>query len=133
MVAECKLDQSKASCHIAVTQDIDGKRTTQTTDTEDANYKTSMYPVVVTAGADQLGAAPGASATGGDSSQTATTAATGSQVTSLASKTDASKTDASKTGASASSTTGKNAAGPMITQNAILAGVVAVIGGAIAL
>lgn len=88
---------------------------TSTSETTDTGYKTLMYPVTITAGVDKLSAAPGATVTTGGSNTAAQTTASNT---------------ASKTGAAASTSTN---AGPVVTQNAVLAGVAAVVGGVLAL
>lgn len=81
-----------------------------------------MYPVTITGGADKLSAAPGATVT--DSGSDTATQSAPSKTSSAG--------EANKTDSSATSKTGTNA-GPMITQNAVLAGVAAVVGGVLAL
>jgi hypothetical protein len=85
---------------------------TTASDTIESGYKTLMFPVTITAGADKLSASPGATVTTGGAN-------TGTQTT------------ATQTGAQAT-TTSKNAA-PAMTQNAVLAGVAAVVGGVLAM
>lgn len=89
-------------------------------------YSTVMIPVTITAGVDKLSAAPGATATG-TNTNAAPTASTGSSPTSTPTGTD------KGTSAASTSTTSGNAAAAMVTQNAVLAGVAAVVGGAMML
>lgn len=126
--ANCKLDPAKdiAACHAEVTQGS----VVQTTDSTQSDYKTLMYPVTITAGADKLSAAAGATGTN-VGSNTGTQSAPSQTGSGEASKTS-SAGEANKTSSSATSKTGTNA-GPMITQNAVLAGVAAVVGGVLAL
>ncbi|KAK2612486.1 hypothetical protein QQS21_001424 [Conoideocrella luteorostrata] len=124
--ANCQLDPPKdlASCKVTVTQDIDGKRTTQSSASVQSGYKSWQYPVVITAGANLLSASPGATPTGDVSATSPAQSSAATVATNQPSRTDA---------AAASSTKGTNAAGPMATKNAVLAGVVAVVGGVLAL
>ncbi|KAJ6444421.1 Mitogen-activated protein kinase HOG1 [Purpureocillium lavendulum] len=127
--ASCKLDPDNdvASCVASVTQNVSNSEMRTTTSEVLTGYKTYMIPVTVTAGVDKLSAAPGASETGSQATPTATGANTLSTAASATSS-------GSKTGSNASATsspTSTNAAGPMVTQNAVLAGVAAVVGGAL--
>ncbi|KHN95830.1 uncharacterized protein MAM_06192 [Metarhizium album ARSEF 1941] len=117
--ANCKLDPSKhvAACTIDVTAASEGT-STQTTVT---GYETSMYPVTITAGAEKLSASPGGSARNGGSNSTSATATAAST---------ASATGGS--GTAAATTTTRNLA-PAMTQNAVLAGVAAIVGGVLVL
>ncbi|GAB0131564.1 hypothetical protein EsDP_00000029 [Epichloe bromicola] len=119
--ANCKLDPAKdeARCTVSTTSGSDsviGQITTK--------YSESMRPVQITAGAEKLTAANTNDASV-SASASATPAPTASGSTS--------GNTVSKTSAEASSSTGTNAAGPMVTQNAVWAGVAAVVGGALAL
>ncbi|KAG8425469.1 hypothetical protein J3458_002166 [Metarhizium acridum] len=86
-------------------------------------YKDMMVPLVVTAGADKLSPAPGATQTGN------VPAATGSAGASRASL----ATRSGSTSASTTSATAANAAGAMVPRNLGPAGVAAVTGGAMLL
>ncbi|TWU76437.1 hypothetical protein ED733_007015 [Metarhizium rileyi] len=124
--ANCKLDPSKdvAACSVEVTRGSE----VMSTETTETDYKTLMYPVTVTAGADKLSASPGASPTNSGPNSATATSPSQTAGTSATSGT----TEASKTGAAVTSTTGKNAA-PAVTQNAVLAGFAAVVGGVLAM
>ncbi|EFY87547.1 hypothetical protein J3458_002151 [Metarhizium acridum] len=125
--ANCKLDPSKdvAACSVEITE---GSQVTSSETTE-SGYKTSMFPVTITAGADKLSASPRASATNGGSNSVSETAA---GKTTQASKTSSAGEVGKPGEAAATSTTGKNAA-PAVTQNAVLAGVAAIVGGVLAI
>ncbi|KAK8931899.1 hypothetical protein VCV18_000428 [Metarhizium anisopliae] len=126
----CKLDPSKdvAACKIEFTE---GSQVTSSEVTE-SGYKTSMFPVTITAGADKLSASPGASATNGGSNSASETATAKTTQASKTSKTSSTGEAGQPGEAAATSTTGKNAA-PAVTQNAVLAGVAAIVGGVLAM
>ncbi|KFG83900.1 hypothetical protein MANI_016816 [Metarhizium anisopliae] len=128
--ANCKLDPSKdvAACKIEFTE---GSQVTSSEVTE-SGYKTSMFPVTITAGADKLSASPGASATNGGSNSASETATAKTTQASKTSKTSSTGEAGQPGEAAATSTTGKNAA-PAVTQNAVLAGVAAIVGGVLAM
>lgn len=98
---------------------MSGKSTSTLTAESLTDYSSMVVPVTITAGAEKL-TAPAAAPTGTDSSTVAT--ATGSE---------SSSPDASSTadGTSSTSTGGM----PRITQNAVLVGAAALVGGALML
>lgn len=101
------LDPAKdqAKCTVSEVQAEDGSSTSGI-DSTTTNYKKGMMHVTVTAGAEKLAGAAQASKT----------------ADSGAMQTDTSKTSAGKNGAKSTN------AGPMVTGNAVLAGVAAVAG-----
>lgn len=119
--ANCKLDPAKdeARCTVMFTEGTNTK-STQTV----VKYSESMKPVQITAGAEKLTAA-----NTNDASASASASATPAPTASGSTSGNA----VSKTSAAASSSTGTNAAGPMVTQNAVWVGVAAVVGGVLAL
>lgn len=119
--ANCKLDPAKdeARCTIMLTE---GTETISAQITK--KYTESMRPVQITAGTEKLTAA-----NTNDASASASASATPAPTAGGSTSGNA----VSKTSAAASSSTGTNAAGPMVTQNAVWAGVAAVVGGVLAL
>ncbi|KAM0426185.1 hypothetical protein ACHAPT_008535 [Fusarium lateritium] len=105
----CQLDADKdqAVCDHAVSESRDGSESMDQTDTTIESYQESLTPITVTAGVDKLG--------GEDTTATDASSAT------AASKPKATEAEATDSG---------NAAAPMATQNAVFAGVAAVVGGA---
>ncbi|KAK2606125.1 hypothetical protein QQS21_003520 [Conoideocrella luteorostrata] len=116
--ANCKLEPAKdlASCTVVKTS----ASVTQSTQTVESGYSSIMYPVTITDGADKLSAAPGAGATNTIAVSPTASVTSGSG-------------GASKTSAGAAATSTNAAAGPMVTRNAVLAGVAAAVGGVLAL
>ncbi|KAG6217421.1 hypothetical protein E4U50_003861 [Claviceps purpurea] len=115
----CKLDPvaDAATC----TATMITESSTIHSETALSGYKHMMYPVTITAGAEKLAASGdgGASAMLTTGTATATATETG--------------TEAGRTGMATVTSTRTNAAGAMVTQNAaVLAGVVAVVGGVLA-
>ncbi|KAG6273472.1 hypothetical protein E4U48_002853 [Claviceps purpurea] len=107
----CKLDPVADAATCTATANIQG--TAMDSNTVLSGYKHMMYPVTITAGAEKLAA----SGDGGASAMLTTGTAT-----------------ATATGTATVTSTRTNAAGAMVTQNAaVLAGVVAVVGGVLAL
>ncbi|KAG6206714.1 hypothetical protein E4U35_001523 [Claviceps purpurea] len=106
----CKLDPVADAATCTGTANIQG--TAMDSNTVLSGYKHMMYPVTITAGAEKLAA----SGDGGASAMLTTGTAT-----------------ATTTGTATVTSTRTNAAGAMVTQNAaMLAGVVAVVGGVLA-
>ncbi|KAF5027529.1 hypothetical protein F66182_346 [Fusarium sp. NRRL 66182] len=132
---QCKLDPKKdiASCSVTVVQTVNGSVATTSTAVVNSGYKSALIPITVTAGVNKLNAeddqdasaAPGASATDADVTSASRPRATDAAATETADATS-STSDAD---AAATPTNSDNAAGAVVTQNAILA-VAAVIGGA---
>ncbi|KAG6246591.1 hypothetical protein E4U24_003605 [Claviceps purpurea] len=110
----CKLDPVADAATCTATANIQG--TAMDSNTVLSGYKHMMYPVTITAGAEKLAAlGPG---DGGASAMLTTGTATAT---------------ATATGTATVTSTRTNAAGAMVTQNAaVLAGVVAVVGGVLA-
>ncbi|POR38817.1 Uncharacterized protein TPAR_00998 [Tolypocladium paradoxum] len=132
----CKFDpaQDVATCHNSVSQqDRDGTLQSETA-TVMTGYSSLMIPVTITAGVEKLSAAPGATAAGinTNSAPTASTQA-GTDTTSSPTFTLTPAGTSKGTSAASTPTKSSNAAGPMVTQNAVLAGVAAVVGGAMML
>ncbi|KAG5936532.1 hypothetical protein E4U59_004937 [Claviceps monticola] len=104
----CKLDPVADAATCTATANVQG--TTIDSNTVLSGYKHMMHPVTITAGAEKLAA----SGDGGASAMLTTATAT-------------------ETGTATVTSTRTNAAGAMVTQNAaVLAGVVAVVGGVLA-
>ncbi|KAM0563705.1 hypothetical protein ACHAPJ_001436 [Fusarium lateritium] len=129
---DCKLDPKNdmATCSVTQVEILSGSTKTTKMTTAQGGYKTMLLPITVTAGVNKLNAsddddasaAPGASATDSEPTSASKPKATGAQATESADATTSS--DAAATPANSD-----NAAGPAVTQNAVLA-VAAVVGGA---
>ncbi|KAI8723789.1 hypothetical protein NCS52_00235600 [Fusarium sp. LHS14.1] len=120
----CELDPDKdqASCTHQVSMSHNENIIQDVSDTTIESYQETMAPIIVTAGADKL------------SEEENTTTADKSSAADEASVTDASSaTAASKPKASEAETTSSGNAAPMMTQNAVFAGVAAIVGGAVVL
>ncbi|KAI8679981.1 hypothetical protein NCS57_00277700 [Fusarium keratoplasticum] len=117
----CELDPDKdqASCTHQVSMSRNGNIIQDVSDTTVESYQETMAPIIVTAGADKLGDEENTTAT------EASSAADEASVIDASSATAASKPQATE----AEATSSGNAA-PMMTQNAVFAGVAAVLGGA---
>ncbi|KND93090.1 hypothetical protein TOPH_02286 [Tolypocladium ophioglossoides CBS 100239] len=132
----CKLDAAKdvATCHASVSQQDPSSGTFQSEASSVlTGYSSLLLPVTITAGVDKLTATPGATARGTNTNAapTASTQAAGSGTGSSPTST---QTGTNKgTLPASTSTSSGNAAGPMVTQKAVLAGVAAVVGGAMML
>ncbi|KAF4463385.1 hypothetical protein FALBO_9797 [Fusarium albosuccineum] len=132
---QCSLDSKRdmATCSITMAQEISGSEESQVTTTSAKGYLEFVVPVTVTAGFANLksasagddDASAGASATDSESTGASKPKATGAAATDAVESTSAAGSDAAATPVSTD-----NAAGPMVTQNAVLAGVAAVVGGA---
>ncbi|KAJ4227283.1 hypothetical protein NW759_004653 [Fusarium solani] len=116
----CELDPDKdqASCTHQVSMSRNENIIQDVSDTTVESYQETMAPIVVTAGADKLG------------DDANTTAADKSSAVDESSATEASATAASKPKATEAEATSSGNAAPMMTQNAVFAGVAAVVGGA---
>ncbi|RSL67728.1 hypothetical protein CEP54_003108 [Fusarium duplospermum] len=114
----CELDPDKdqAVCTHEVSMSRDGNMINDVSDTTVESYQETMAPIIVTAGADKL------------SEEENTTAADESSADE-ASATDASSATAASIPKTTEATESGNVA-PMMTQNAVFAGVAAVVGGA---
>ncbi|KAL2692035.1 hypothetical protein Neosp_002438 [[Neocosmospora] mangrovei] len=119
----CELDPDKdqASCTHQVSMSHNENIIQDVSDITVESYQKTMAPIIVTAGADKLGdeentAAAEASSTGDESSAA-----------------EASATAASRPKATEAEATSSGNAAPMMTQNAVFAGVAVVVGGAVAL
>ncbi|EKJ73970.1 hypothetical protein NXS19_013547 [Fusarium pseudograminearum] len=124
----CKLDPKKdvAICSAEATNVISGSTESMAATTALSGYKQLIMPITITAGAEKLN---------GDAA-TATASATGSEATTAdkpkdtaAQSTGSATTSGADADATPSPVESDNAAGPMVTQNAILA-VAAIVGGA---
>ncbi|KAK7426965.1 hypothetical protein QQZ08_006562 [Neonectria magnoliae] len=130
----CKFQPKKdmATCTVSVSQDSDGSTFDSSTATSTSGYLDLLLPVTVTAGANKLrGEDVTASATGTDAETTAAAPASTSGATDTTATESAS--ESASDAASTSATASDNAAGAMITQNAVLAGVAVLAGGAMLL
>ncbi|CEI40375.1 hypothetical protein FVEN_g1699 [Fusarium venenatum] len=127
----CKLDPKNdvAFCSVEATNVISGVTESMATSTALSGYKQLIMPITITAGAEKLNGGD-ASATASASDSEATTADkpkdTGAQATGSAT------TSGADADATPSAVESDNAAGPMMTQNAILAAA-AIVGGAAAM
>lgn len=139
---ECKLNTKadNADCTMYMTATFTGA-VTSTTSATTMTFLDVQTPVTVTAGLDKLQAAPGSTASDASTTAPASTdaSATGSSATGP-STTGPSQTTLTKhtsTGTQTGSSTGKptstNAAGIVNSQNGLLAGVAAFVGGAMML
>ncbi|KAJ4137966.1 hypothetical protein NW754_000370 [Fusarium falciforme] len=110
----CELDPDKdqASCTHQVSMSRNGNIIQDVSDTTVESYQETMAPIIVTAGAEKLG------------DEENTTAADESSAA------EASATAAPKPKATEAEATSSGNAAPMMTQNAVFAGVAAVVGGA---
>ncbi|KAM6533260.1 hypothetical protein FALCPG4_006266 [Fusarium falciforme] len=110
----CELDPDKdqASCTHQVSMSRNGNIIQDVSDTTVESYQEKMAPIIVTAGAEKLG------------DEENTTAADESSAA------EASATAAPKPKATEAEATSSGNAAPMMTQNAVFAGVAAVVGGA---
>ncbi|KAG6022081.1 hypothetical protein E4U19_005274 [Claviceps sp. Clav32 group G5] len=116
----CKLDPVADAATCTATASIQG--TAMDSNTVLSGYKHMMYPVTITAGAEKLAA----SSDGGASAMLTT-----AKATATATATETGTGTGTRTATVTSTRT--NAAGSMVTQNAaVLAGVVAVVGGMLA-
>ncbi|KAL6881322.1 hypothetical protein J3F83DRAFT_721842 [Trichoderma novae-zelandiae] len=138
--AQCKLSSAVdvASCHAAVTQTDSSGSVTATSSIGTVTFLDLQLPVVVTAGADKLQAAPGATVTdasaptGTGSSTAAQTTASSGASTTLARQTTTTGTGTQTVSSTAGPTT-TNAAGALNARNGLLAGVAAILGSAMML
>ncbi|KAG6059339.1 hypothetical protein E4U33_007127 [Claviceps sp. LM78 group G4] len=112
----CKLDPVADAATCTATANIQG--TAMDSNTVLSGYKHMMYPVTITAGAEKLAASSDGGASATLTTATATATATGTGMGTVTATVRSTRT---------------NAAGSMVTQNAaVLAGVVAVVGGMLA-
>ncbi|KAF4976339.1 hypothetical protein FZEAL_6983 [Fusarium zealandicum] len=129
---QCKLDPKKsmADCQVIVTSGESGEFVTTASPpvgaSDRVNYSEWVHTVTVTAGADKLK---------GDGDDTASAIGSAATAASKPTATEATATDSDSASASASDAESTpvstdNAAGPMMTHNAVLAGVLAAVGGA---
>ncbi|KAI8686062.1 hypothetical protein NCS55_00280700 [Fusarium keratoplasticum] len=116
----CELDPDKdqASCTHQVSMSRNGNIIQDVSDTTVESYQETMAPIIVTAGAEKLG------------DEENTTAADVSSAGDESSAAEASATAASKPKATEAEATSSGNAAPMMTQNAVFAGVAAVVVGA---
>ena len=128
----CKLDSAKdvATCDAFESRDNGKTKLQSSTQSVLESYLKSVLPVTVTAGVDKLSAAPGATATGSGANPSPSASAGSSP---SASATGTNKGDSAASASTTASTKSGNAAAAMVTQNAVLAGVAAVVGGAMML
>ncbi|RTE82867.1 hypothetical protein BHE90_002612 [Fusarium euwallaceae] len=115
---ELNLDKDQAICTHQVSMSRNNNIVNDVSDTTVESYQETMAPIIVTAGADKL------------SEEENTTVADES---SAADDDASSATAASKPKATEAEATSSGNAAPMMTQNAVFAGVAAVVGGAVVL
>ncbi|KAL6898308.1 hypothetical protein GGI43DRAFT_385188 [Trichoderma evansii] len=134
---ECKLNTKadNADCTMYMTATITGALTSTTTATT-MTFLDVQNPVTVTAGLDKLKAAPGSTATDATATDASTTAPASTGTGTGSSSTGSAQTTLAKhssTGTQTASSTAKptstNAAGIVNSQNGLLAGVAAFVGG----
>jgi hypothetical protein len=108
---------------------------TSTTSATTMTFLDIQTPVTITAGLDKLKAAPGSTATDASTTAPASTDAssTGPSQTTLAKHTSTGTQTGTQTGSSTGKPTSTNAAGIVNSQNGLLAGVAAFVGGAMML
>lgn len=117
-------------------QSYDGTVNTTSTSVATSGYSELLLEIPVTAGADKLDgeASPGATTTATAPEATGSSASTAaSNSDAQATETSGSDSDDSDSDDGAATSTDPGNAGPMVTQNAILAGVAAFVGGAMIL
>ncbi|EHK43382.1 uncharacterized protein TrAtP1_001375 [Trichoderma atroviride] len=128
----CKLNTKAdaADCTMYMTATVTGS-VTSTTSATTMTFLDVQTPVTVTAGFDKLKAAPGSTATDASTTAPASTDAssTGPAQTTLSKHTST----GTQTGSSTSKPTSTNAAGIVNSQGGLLAGVAAIVGGAMML
>ncbi|PNP38696.1 hypothetical protein TGAMA5MH_09422 [Trichoderma gamsii] len=129
---ECKLNTKadNADCTMYMTATFTGA-VTSTTSATTMTFLDVQTPVTITAGLEKLKAAPGSTATDASTTAPASTDAssTGPSQTTLAKHTST----GTQTGSSTGKPTSTNAAGIVNSQNGLLAGVAAFVGGAMML
>ncbi|KAL7915852.1 hypothetical protein GGI35DRAFT_473178 [Trichoderma velutinum] len=136
----CKLftANDSASCSMFFAQEA-GSSATSTARTGVQPFLTFQLPVTITAGLEKLKATPGATATDGSTAAPTNTGASqaapsGSSSTTLARQTSAASTgNSTRTATSTAGPHSTNAAGIINAQNGLLAGVAALVGGAMML
>ncbi|UKZ85255.1 uncharacterized protein TrAFT101_001124 [Trichoderma asperellum] len=142
---QCKLNTKAdvADCTMYMTATFTGA-VTSTTSATTMSFLDLQTPVTITAGLDKLNAAPGATATDASTTAPASTDASstgsstgssaGSSTTGTAQTTLAKHTSTgTQTASSSAKPTSTNAAGFVSSQNGLLAGVAAIVGGAMML
>ncbi|KAM0484383.1 hypothetical protein ACHAPX_001806 [Trichoderma viride] len=133
---ECKLNTKadNADCTMYMTATFTGA-VTSTTSATTMTFLDIQTPVTITAGLDKLKAAPGSTATDASTTAPASTDAssTGPSQTTLAKHTSTGTQTGTQTGSSTGKPTSTNAAGIVNSQNGLLAGVAAFVGGAMML
>lgn len=123
MTFACDVDMPNDSlvCEMSQVQTYDGTTESSSTVETMTGISTFYQPVTVTAGVDKLEPSPGASNTAADTTATSATSNTDSESTGTAEPTG--------DGAEETESNSDNA-GPRATQNAVVAGMVGVIGAA---
>ncbi|KAK3307515.1 uncharacterized protein B0T15DRAFT_510781 [Chaetomium strumarium] len=123
--ANCKLDPSKdvASC---VGEMVSAKATSHVSDVL-TGYKSMIVPVAITAGADKLAGGAGTTTT---VDSTATVTATGTDTTLSTATNTATVTNSQGTETTSATTSSSTGGVPRITQNAVVLGAAAFVGGA---
>ncbi|RFU75211.1 hypothetical protein TARUN_7015 [Trichoderma arundinaceum] len=132
----CKLNTAAdaASCTVYATQTDETGSVLATSSAGVSTFLNLQIPVTVTAGLDKLNATPGASPTDGSTSAPTNTGASETgQTTASAPTTLAKQTTGTNTASSTAGPTSTNAAGVVNAQNGLLAGVAAIVGGAMML
>ncbi|KAK4235282.1 hypothetical protein C8A03DRAFT_17953 [Achaetomium macrosporum] len=124
----CKLDPSKDEAQCVGTM-VEGKTTTVTSDIL-TGYSTYILPVTITAGADKLAGGTGPTTADSTAAPTAT-AATTLSTSAVPTNSQGSSSSSASAGAASSTSTSTSTGGvPRITQNAVVLGAAALVGGA---
>ncbi|KAH7017591.1 hypothetical protein EDB80DRAFT_291225 [Ilyonectria destructans] len=133
----CQFEPKKdmATCAVSVEQDVDASTFASTSSTAMSGYLDLLVPVTVTAGANKLVDSETASETGSETTAAAPASTTGSTTAAATDSASGSgSTSASGSDSAASTPTASdNAAGAMVTQNAVLAGAAVLVGGVLLL
>ncbi|KAH8735699.1 hypothetical protein BGZ61DRAFT_526748 [Ilyonectria robusta] len=132
----CQFEPKKdlATCAVSVVEDVDSSTFASTSSIITSGYLDMLIPVTVTAGANKLVDSETASETGSETTAAAPASTTGSTAAATGSASGSESTSASGSDSAASTPTASdNAAGAMVTQNAVLAGAAVLVGGALLL
>ncbi|KAH7165562.1 hypothetical protein EDB81DRAFT_257398 [Dactylonectria macrodidyma] len=143
---DCNMQPAKdlITCTVSVSQEFDATTIDTSSVASTSGYLELLAPVTVTAGANKLGGdSETASASGSETTAAAPastgstdTTATGSASGAVESASESVSASASESGSGSAASTPSatdNAAGTMITQNAVLAGAAVLVGGALLL
>ncbi|KAK7756028.1 hypothetical protein SLS62_001971 [Diatrype stigma] len=135
MSERCEIDQETAICTASILGSEANDPGVETTTMTDVTTEDFFMPVTITAGLEKLAAATATATAAGGSTATPAQSASdgGSSVTSPPTAASQTGSGASTGAASSTGSVSTGAAAPCITRDAVLAGVVALVGGALAL